>query len=101
DSTQLGAAVRQVLGEYNAASLAAVVVLTDGVTTEGETLDQASEYAKDQGVPLFFVGVGDANEQHNLRLHDLQAVDSVYVNDRIFFELNVSGVGYPGLNTTV
>jgi hypothetical protein len=101
DSTQLGAAVRQVLGEYNASSLAAVVVLTDGVTTEGETLDQASEYAKDQGVPLFFVGIGDANEQHNLRLHDLQAVDSVYVNDRIFFELTLSGVGYPGKNATV
>ncbi len=101
DSTQLGAAVRQVLAEYNAASLAAVVVLTDGVTTEGESLDHASDFAKDQGVPLFFVGVGDANDVRNLRLHDLQAVDSVYVNDRILFELTLTGVGYPGLTVPV
>ena len=101
DSTQLGAAVRQVLGEYNASSLAAVVILTDGVTTEGETLEQAAGYAKDQGVPLFFVGVGDANDVPTLRLHDLQAVDSVFVNDRIFFELTLTGKGYAGLKTTV
>ena len=101
DSTQLGAAVRQVLGEYNAASLAAVVVLTDGVTTEGENLEKASEYAKDQGVPLFFVGLGDANDVRNLRLHDLQTVDSVYVNDRVFFELTLTGQGYAGLTVPV
>ena len=101
DSTQLGAAVRKVLAEYNAASLAAVVVFTDGVTTEGESLDHASDFAKDQGVPLFFVGVGDANDVRNLRLHDLQAVDSVYVNDRILFELTLTGVGYPGLTVPV
>jgi von Willebrand factor type A domain/Aerotolerance regulator N-terminal len=101
DSTQLGAAVRQVLGEYNASSLAAVVILTDGVTTEGETLEQAAGYAKEQGVPLFFVGVGDANDVRNLRLHDLQVVDSVFVNDRIFFELTLTGQGYAGLKTTV
>ena len=101
DSTQLGAAVRQVLDEYNASSLAAVVMLTDGVTTEGENLDKASEYAKDQGVPLFFVGIGDANEVRDIRLHDLQAVDSVYVNDRIFFELTLTGQGYAGLTVPV
>ncbi len=88
-------------GEYNASSLAAVVVLTDGVTTEGESLDHAAEYAKDQGVPLFFVGLGDANDVRNIRLHDLQAVDSVYVNDRILFELSLNGVGYPGLTVPV
>ena len=46
-------------------------------------------------MPLFFVGIGDANDVRNLRLHDLQAVDSVYVNDRIFFELTLTGQGYP------
>ena len=78
------------LAEYNASSLAAIVVLTDGVTTDGESLTHASDAARDQGVPLFFVGIGDANEMHNLRLHDLQAVDSVYVNDHIIFELTLT-----------
>ena len=37
----------------------------------------------------------------NIRLHDLQAADSVFVNDRILFELTLTGQGYAGLKTTV
>ena len=38
DSSQLGTAVRQVLNDFRGSSLAAVIMLTDGVTTEGEDL---------------------------------------------------------------
>ena len=40
ESSQLGTAVRQVLNDFRGSSLAAVVMLTDGVTTEGEDLRQ-------------------------------------------------------------
>jgi hypothetical protein len=111
DSSQLGAAVRQVLGEFSGSSLAAVVVLTDGVTTEGETLEHVAEHPGDSGkaaggaadarVPLFFVGVGDAAEARDLRLHDLQAVDSVYANDRVIFSFSLTMQGYDGLTVPV
>ncbi len=101
DSTRLGAAVHQVLAEYGAVAPAAVIVFTDGVTTEGESLDHASEFAKSQGVPLFFVGLGDPNEARNIRLHNLTAAEVSYVNDTLVFDLKLKGVGYPGLTVSV
>jgi hypothetical protein len=101
DSSQLGTAVRQVLNDFRGSSLAAVVMLTDGVTTEGEDLPKVSRYAAQMGVPLFFVGLGDAHEARDLYLHDLQAEDSVYVNDNLVFEVRLTGQGYPGLTVPV
>src|SRR5262249_12495989 len=75
-SSQLGSAVRQVLGELRGRSLTAIIMLTDGVTTEGEDLIQASSHAAQMGVPLFFVGIGDNHEARDLILHDLQVEES-------------------------
>lgn len=101
DSSQLGAVVRQVLNDFRGASLAAIITLTDGVTTEGEDLVKVASYAKQTGVPLFFVGIGDQHEMRDLALHDLQAEDSVYVKDRIVFEVRLTGHGYSDLNVPV
>jgi hypothetical protein len=101
DSSQLGGAVRQVLNDFRGSSLAAVVMLTDGVTTEGEDLAKVSRYATQMGVPLFFVGLGDAHDARDLALHDLQADDSVYVNDNLIFEVRLTGQGYAGRTVPV
>jgi hypothetical protein len=94
ESSQLGTAVRQVLNDFRGSSLAAVIMLTDGVTTEGEDLPRVSRYAAQMGVPLFFVGLGDDHDVRDLKLHDLQAEDSVYVKDRIVFEGRLTAQGY-------
>jgi hypothetical protein len=101
DSSQLGTAVRQVLNEFRGSSLAAVVMLTDGVTTEGEDLPRVSKYAQQMGVPLFFVGIGDAHEVRDLYLHDFQVEDSVFVNDKVVFEVRVTAQGYDRLSVPV
>src|SRR5207249_879855 len=81
DSSQLGTAVRQVINDFRGSSLAAVVMLTDGVTTDGEDLHQVAKYAEQMKVPLFFVGVGDAQEARDLEVSELEVADSVFVND--------------------
>ncbi len=101
DSSQLGTAVRQVLNDFRGSSLAAVVMLTDGVTTEGEDLPRVSKYAQQMGVPLFFVGIGDSHEVRDVYLHDLQVEDSVYVNDKVVFEVRVTAQGYDRLTLPV
>lgn len=93
DSTQVGTAIRQVLNDFRGSSLAAVITFTDGAITEGESLERVAKYADSLRVPLFFVGVGDAHEQKDVYLHDLQAEDSVYVNDRIVFEVKLTAQG--------
>ena len=91
DASNLGAAVRQVVKDFSGGSLAGVVMLTDGVTTEGEeTLTDAAQVAADSRVPLYFVGLGDAHEVRDVALQNLKAPDVVLVNDQIDFEVTVT-----------
>ena len=94
ESTQLGIAIRQVLNDFRGSSLTAVISLTDGITTEGEDLAKVSKYAAQTGVPLFFIGLGEAHEVRDMRLHDLQVEDSVFVNDQLVFEARLTAQGY-------
>ncbi|MFL5339564.1 MAG: VWA domain-containing protein, partial [Gemmataceae bacterium] len=93
ESSQLGGAVRAVLNDFRGGSLGAIVMLTDGVTTEGDDLLAAGRHAARADVPLFFVGLGDAHEPRDLVLHDLQAEDSVNLRDRLVFDIRVSVKG--------
>ncbi|MFL5242168.1 MAG: VWA domain-containing protein [Gemmataceae bacterium] len=101
DSSQLGNAVHQVLNDYRGSSLSAIIMLTDGVTTEGEDLVKASKHAAKIGVPLFLVGLGDSLETKDLRLHDLQVEDTVFVHDNLVFDVRLSGPGYADLTVPV
>ena len=92
-SSALGTAVRTVLQEFRGSALAGIVMFTDGVTTEGDDLVQAAQQASKSGVPLYFVGVGDAHEPRDLILHDLQVEDAVHVQDRLVFEVRVTAKG--------
>jgi hypothetical protein len=101
DTSQLGLAVRQVLNDFRAASLSAVILLSDGITTEGEDLASAAKYAAQRGVPLHLVGIGDAQEARDVYLHDLQVPDVVFVNDRVFFQVQLTAQGYEQCNVAV
>lgn len=101
EASQLGTALRQVLNDFRGSSLSAILMFTDGVTTEGDDLLKGAHYARQSGVPLFFIGVGDAHEIRDLQLHDLQVEDSVYVNDRVIFEARLSAYGYTDLTVPV
>jgi len=90
-----------VLNDFRGSSLAALLKPTDGGKPAGEDIASAGKYAAQMGVPLYFVGVGDSHEQRDLYLHDLQAEDSVFVKDRIIFEVKVTGQGYDSLTVPV
>src|SRR5262245_23894344 len=95
------APIRQVLNDFRGTSLAAVIVVTDGASTEGEPLERVGKYASSLNVPLVFVGIGDSREQRDLYLHDLLAPDSAYVNDPINFDVKVTAQGFNGLTVPV
>ncbi|MBY0527706.1 MAG: VWA domain-containing protein [Gemmataceae bacterium] len=97
ESSQLGSAVREVLERFRGSSLSAIVMMTDGVTTDGEDLVAASRHAAQMNVPLYFVGIGDAQDVRDLILHDLQVEDTVFVNDRLVFEARLKAQGYANL----
>jgi hypothetical protein len=94
DASRLGSAVRYVLDQFRGSSLAAVIMLTDGVTTEGEDLVKVSKHAAQSGVPLFFVGIGDAHQTPDVSVDDVQVADWVYVNDFAVFTVQLGAQGF-------
>jgi uncharacterized membrane protein len=97
----LGTAVRKVLDDFRTSSLGAVIMLTDGNTVEDaagdkkEDLLQVAQYAKGlynkKGVPLFFVGIGDAHNLRDIRLLSMDAPYTVHVKDFINIDVTLQG----------
>jgi len=72
-------------------------MFTDGVTTRDETIAQVADYAAQRSVMLWFVGIGDENELRDLKLHDLEYEEEIYLGDRAVFTVRLSGHGYKDL----
>ena len=94
--SRLGDGVRQVMTELRGAPPSAIVVLSDGQTTEGETLSKASELAKTKGVPVFAVGLGSAEPARDIELTELLVDDVVFVDDVVRFQAKLLARGFPG-----
>jgi hypothetical protein len=92
-SSPLGTAVRNTLGQFRGRSLGAIIFFTDGITTEGDDLVAASQHARRADVPLILVGVGDATLPRDLMLTELQVEDSVQTNDKLVFEAKLIARG--------
>jgi len=75
--------------------VAAVVVFSDGQHTGQGTLAEAGRKAKEVGVPLLVVGVGDPAKPRNLEVSDVYADPQVWRNDPFEIQavLRSQGVG--------
>ncbi len=101
ESSRLGLAVRSVLSDLRGTPPSAIILLSDGVTTEGETLSEAAAYARRKNVPLFTIGLGSEESIRNLELSHLLVDDVVFVNDVVNFEAQLIGVGFAGREVEV
>jgi hypothetical protein len=101
ETTRLGAGVRSVLADLRGTPPAAIVLLTDGITTEGESLGEAAGYARHKGVPLFSIGLGSEQPVRDLELHDLLVDEVVFVDDVVNFEFKLTGNGLAGRSVEV
>jgi hypothetical protein len=96
DQTRLGDGVRQVLTELRGVPPTAILLLTDGQTTDGEGLAPAAELARRKGVPLYTIGLGDPEPARDLELTDLVVDDVVFVDDLVRFEAKLLSQGFAG-----
>ncbi|HEV3168421.1 MAG TPA: VWA domain-containing protein [Isosphaeraceae bacterium] len=94
--SHLGESVKQVLTELRGVAPTAILVLTDGQTTEGDGLAKAAELAARKGVPLFTVGLGDPEPARDLELTDLLVDDVVFVDDLVHFQAKLLSRGFAG-----
>ena len=96
ESTRLGTAVRTVLDDLRGTAPAALVLISDGINTEGADLSDAAAYARRKGVPLFTVALGDDRPVQDLELGDLLVEEAVFVDDIVNFEFKLTGTGFAG-----
>ena len=111
-ATRLGDNLRSVLNDPELTGIAAIVLLSDGVTTDGERLvglatastgDRASsveggaaDFARSKGIPLFTIGLGSEEPLKDIELSDLRVTEVTFVNDILTFKFNVTGGGFGG-----
>lgn len=101
ESSRLGAGLRHVLGDLRGTPPAAIVLLTDGINTDGLSLGDAARYARRKGVPMFTVGLGSENPVLDLELADLLVDEVVFVDDVVNFEYKLTGRGLAGKTVEV
>lgn len=94
--TRLGAGLRSVLSELRGTPPSAVLVLSDGITTEGETLGEAASAAARLQAPVYTIGLGSEQPPKDLVLSDLVVDEVVFVDDLVQFEFKLAGPGFGG-----
>ncbi|REJ68596.1 MAG: hypothetical protein DWQ31_07495 [Planctomycetota bacterium] len=92
----LGTGLREVLTDLRGTRPTAIVLFTDGVTTEGPTLSEAATYAYRKAVPLYIVGMGSENPVRSIELSNLMVDNAVFVDDYVDLEFNMSTTGLEG-----
>ena len=100
-TSRLGDAVRELIDRQRGRSTAAIVLLTDGVTTDGTTLSEAALYAKSRSLSLHIVGLGSEQPPRDLRLSDLIVDDIAFVGDILNFDVQLHSIGFAKRQATV
>jgi hypothetical protein len=99
--SRLGDGVRNVLTELRGAPPSAIVLFTDGQTTEGEPLSKAAALAAKKGVPIFAIGLGSAEPARDIELTELLVDDVVFVDDTVRFQAKLLARGFEGEKVVV
>ncbi len=100
-STRLGQGIRGILNDLRGAPPSAIVLFSDGINTDGESLADAAAYARRRGVPLLTVALGNERPNRDLLVSDLLVDDVVFVDDVVNFEFKLTGHGFAGKEVEV
>ncbi len=99
--TRLGDSVDYALRELPGKPPVAIVVLTDGIATRGQSLQQAAERARRLRVPLYTVAVGSDRRRTDIAVENLLVEEIVFPGDRLQVEATVRATGYEGQSVEV
>jgi hypothetical protein len=103
NQTRPGPSVRKVLEDFRGNPPAAVVVLSDGVSSTGDAdrLSPAAEVAAASFVPLDTVGLGSEQPARDIQLYDVTAEDLAFVGDPYSVTGKIKADGFAGRSVPV
>ena len=93
-ATAAGSSIQWLVNKERGSTLAAIVVLTDGQSNEGVSLEAAASVASSANIPIFPVGIGDTGSRSNLEIADLQAPARVMPNDQFKLKAIIKSTGF-------
>jgi uncharacterized membrane protein len=92
-STQIGAALSQVLAAHRGRHVTDILLLSDGRQNGGLAASEAARAAASQGVPVHTVVIGDTRPERNALLELVEAPTSALEGDEISITVRVLGRG--------
>ena len=92
-TTRMGDAIRRVLEDHPAATLAGLVVLSDGRSNGGVDPIVAAQEATERGVPIHTIGYGPISEPPRLEIARVEAPKRVFSKDPIRASVALSSHG--------
>ncbi|HVA51513.1 MAG TPA: VWA domain-containing protein [Pirellulales bacterium] len=101
ESTRLGDGLGAVIDDLRGNPPSAVLVFSDGISTDGSTLADAAARARRKGVPLFTVALGSEMPVRDVELSDVLVDEVVFVDDVVNFEFKLSSTGLEGRQAKV
>ena len=99
--SKLGRCLLDVMAAQRGRPTAAIILLSDGVTTEGKTIADAAEVARRKAIPLFIIGLGNPQPQRDLWVASVTADEIAFVGDVVPFDFRISGSGFAGRRVQV
>ncbi len=92
-STDLARAIRQVIEKAQGRRLAAVVLASDGRSTQPTSLKDALDLAAGRQIPIFPLRIGSPDPVRDIEVGSVRAQDGVFVNDILAVEAQLSARG--------
>ncbi len=93
-STDVPTVVRDILANVQGERLSAIILLTDGRTTEpGSQIDQAAEAAKQALVKVVSVRLGQSDEPFDLKIGPPNLPQKTFIKDPVSVRVHITGTG--------
>lgn len=99
--SRLGEGLQQLLTQITGRPVAAVVLLTDGVTTQGKTLEQLDRFIQRSDVPIFTVALDPKTPLQDASLGRVLSPAHALVGENVLFEVPVFAEALEGKELVV
>lgn len=101
DESRIGDAIRGVLQRHDPATLAGVLLMSDGQGNGGIASNAAGSLARRSEVAIYPVGFGSSDAPLNLRVVDLDVPKRVYPGDKFTISAVIQGSGSATIKATM
>jgi len=88
--TDIAAAIGEAIAKAQGRRLAGIVLASDGRSTQATDLQEAIDLASGRQIPVYPVRIGSAQTPRNVAIGPVTAQDTVFINDLVAVEAQVS-----------